>query len=207
MSNLRHHFRTFIRIARWWKTNVTSLGMLLCLASLYCLPQLGQLDRSAFRCFWVLTSVLVTTIWLNRRQLRDVTTHVEVPQVVYCGEPTNAQVELNTNRYAASTPIALHLADDPSIKQLPHVRCDEPSQLRAVPTVTRQVHSLSFVAQSRGVHRFPSIQMSTDFPLGVFRLSKAFESHRDVLVLPTYGRIQSFDLQECIQRDSRHVGC
>ena len=190
MNWLRSQFRSLEALYRWWRNHLTVGGKTLTVVLLACTPAIAAFDTPLFLLFAALLSLLVTVAWTSRWLHPQMTAHVVAAESVPCGDALELSVHVTNVSQVDAYDLSLELVGTPASWRL---AASTPilNRLGAQGTakLTFTVHPTQ-----RGVFAYPSLRVTSTFPLNLFRRWRDVSLAGEIAVLPDYRPLAAFDL-------------
>ncbi len=196
---LANQFKTFRGIHVWWRDQLTTVGKMIFLIMLCCLPTFADSDAAlaiVFMACGMLLLVASTTSHFYRPRLAIVVT---CPRNWMRSENRVLRLEI-TNR--SSNPVfdlQLQLLPQPGIWEIVESSW---SSMVLQPGETI-IMSSTVKALRRGLFQLPHLQATTLFPLHLVRRSEEHRLARRALIVPFYRPLRSFQLAQFAPRLTR----
>lgn len=164
-----------------------------CYLAVLCIVFLGALIRDInllMLLFGFLTGPLLYSLWYCNFALRRLEVRRRLPKQIHAGEPFEVEIELrNCRRWRAAWAVLVH----DHVRFLSAAR-DEPAhdvRLMFLYVAADSSVRLRYQVQmaKRGRYAFGPLLLSTRFPLGLFRKSRAIPDFEQLVVWPRLGRL------------------
>lgn len=196
---LTNQFRTFRKIYVWWRDQLTVMGKVVFLIMVCSLPALAD-AASVLAIVFIGSSVVLLvaagTSFLFRPRLAVRATH---PRNWMCGETRTLRLDITNHSNLPAYDVQFGLVPTEGIWA---IECAGSFAHVLAPGETVTV-SMEAKALRRGVFQLPDFRATTTFPLNLRRRSEEYKVRGEVLILPFYRTLRSFDLVRSVSHLSR----
>ena len=161
--------------AQRYKTRLTKRGLYFILfGGILLLASFNTGENLFYLSSYALVGMICVAFWTTRRSIKNIKLTCVPPEAVHRNEVFAYQATLEDNRKRGSTN---------SVK-LESEAFDHPYAIDTIQANTPVQTRMYATMHQRGIHKLPSIKMSSTYPFGLFKQHSTVEDEHSILVYP-----------------------
>ncbi len=198
-SWIASQFRTFRRMYRWWRDQLTTMGKVVFLVMLCTLPTFADSAAALAIAFMGSSVMLLVTSAASYLYRPKLVVQAICPRHWIQRQTRVVQLELRNRSRLPVYDMEVQIQPEAGLWEV----VDAPPRIPVLVARATMTLPVTLRPLRRGLQRLPCLQATTCFPLQLVRRSEQVRIGRQALILPFYHPLRNCHLAENIPHDAR----